>query len=79
MSNGKRVASALRVLVLLGWAASTVACQNVAFYEKEALAHATMKAEADRGETHFRQKVQYSREAAIGGIGDTAGGGCGCY
>ena len=57
----------------------TSGCGGVAFYERQAFANPVMQAEPDRSETHFRQKVQYSREAAIGGIGETAGRGCGCY
>ena len=64
-------------IAMLGFAAS--GCRGPAFYEKESFENAVMKAEADRGETHLRQKVHYSREAGIGGIGDSAGGGCGCY
>ena len=29
--------------------------------------------------THLRQKVIYSMEGSAGGIGSSAGGGCGCY
>jgi hypothetical protein len=54
-------------------------CSSVAFYEKQAFSNPVMQSEPDRTETHFHQKVQYSREAAIGGIGESAGGGCGCY
>ena len=28
---------------------------------------------------HWQQKVQFSDEGAAGGIGTSAGGGCGCY
>lgn len=65
------------VIVLLGFGIG--GCRGPAFYEKEALANPVMLAEPDRGETHLRQKVHYSREAGIGGIGESAGGGCGCY
>lgn len=30
-------------------------------------------------ETHWFQKVHYSTEGSAGGIGTSAGGGCGCY
>ena len=54
-------------------------CSGVAFYERQAFENPVMQSDPGRSETHFRQKVQYSREAGIGGIGETAGGGCGCY
>ena len=38
-----------------------------------------MAFESDPAEAHFYQKCMYSREAAVGGIGGGAGGGCGCY
>jgi len=54
-------------------------CANVPFYAREHLADPVMVEEPDASETHLRQKVLYSREGAIGGIGTGAGGGCGCY
>jgi hypothetical protein len=59
--------------------AAASGCRGPAYYEKKAFVNPVMRTEPDRGETHLRQKVHYSREAAIGGIGETAGGGCGCY
>jgi hypothetical protein len=64
-------------LVFLALGAS--GCQTVQFYEKEALSDPVMLLDEDPTLTHFRQKVYYSREGATGGIGDSAGGGCGCY
>lgn len=64
-------------LVLL--ALATSACNTVPFYEKAAFSDPVMPLEDDPTETHFRQKVYYSREGATGGIGSGAGGGCGCY
>ena len=69
----------LRALAVGILCLGTGGCRSVAFYEKEAFANPVMQAEPDRGETHFRQKVHYSREASIGGMGEGAGGGCGCY
>lgn len=65
--------------LLAGFALQATACTNVAFYEKRAFAEDVMTSEDDPGALHWRQKVHYSREAAIGGMGKTAGGGCGCY
>lgn len=54
-------------------------CRSVQFYERQLLANPTMMIERSLAETHFRQKVFYSQEGSAGGIGVTAGGGCGCY
>lgn len=54
-------------------------CQEVSFHEKEHLADPIMVFDGDATETHFFQKTYYSREGSAGGIGATAGGGCGCY
>lgn len=54
-------------------------CSTVEYYEKERLSDPAMVFETDPTEVHFFQKCYYSREGSAGGIGDTAGGGCGCY
>ena len=54
-------------------------CRSVAVYEKARLQDPLMKYEASAQETHFYQKVYYSREGSVGGMGSSAGGGCGCY
>lgn len=54
-------------------------CPTVEFYERRHLSDEVMSLEEDPGETHFYQKVYYSREGSAGGIGTSAGGGCGCY
>ncbi len=74
--RGDRIAILAALMISLG---GCVACQNLAFYEKAAFADPLMTAEDDISELHMRQKAHYSREAAIGGMGKTAGGGCGCY
>jgi hypothetical protein len=66
-------------LTLVAVAAALVGCRSVAFYEKEHLNDETMVLEESATETHFIQKVLYSREGSIGGVGIGAGGGCGCY
>lgn len=69
--------SAVIAVVSIGF--SAVGCRSVPFYEKRDLSRVVMQAEPDRGEAHLRQKVHHSREASIGGTGDGAVGGCGCY
>ena len=54
-------------------------CSTVEYYEKQNFGDAAMKFEADPSEVHFQAKVFYSMEGSAGGIGDSAGGGCGCY
>lgn len=54
-------------------------CTQVAFHQKGRLSSPLMALEDSRTETHFYQKVYYSREGSAGGIGAGAGGGCGCY
>ena len=38
-----------------------------------------MVMEDDPALVHFYQKIYYSVEGSVGGIGVGAGGGCGCY
>ena len=54
-------------------------CNTVEYYEKEAFLDPVMAFETNAAETHFHQKVIYSMEGSVGGIGTSAGGGCGCY
>ena len=54
-------------------------CPTVHFTEKKHLSDSIMLLDDGAGETHFMQKTFYSREGSAGGIGATAGGGCGCY
>jgi hypothetical protein len=55
------------------------ACSPVAFYEKGRLQDELLVLEDDATEVHAYQKIYYSREGSVGGIGVGAGGGCGCY
>jgi hypothetical protein len=64
------------ILILLLGAAG---CQSVDFTEKRHLGDPIMQLEDGPAETHFYQKTFYSREGSAGGIGASAGGGCGCY
>lgn len=70
--------ASLLVLVSAG-ALLLAGCRTVEFYEKERLSDPAMKFDDDATETHFLQKVLYSREGSVGGVGTGAGGGCGCY
>lgn len=54
-------------------------CTSVAFHEKGRLVDDVMAFGEWPSETHFYQKTYYSREGSAGGIGTSAGGGCGCY
>ena len=63
----------------LGAAFLTSGCGGVEFYQKRQLAEPVMNLDDGAAEAHFYRKVYYSREAAAGGIGTGAGGGCGCY
>lgn len=54
-------------------------CEAVPYHKREKAQSPLMQVETSATHTHFRQKVFYSREGAAGGIGSSAGGGCGCY
>jgi hypothetical protein len=54
-------------------------CNTVEFYEKGAFQDPVMDLAVPATEAHFLQKVFYSMEGSAGGIGTSAGGGCGCY
>ncbi len=54
-------------------------CTSVSFHEKAKLVDPLMAFNETPMEMHFYQKTFYSREGSAGGIGTTAGGGCGCY
>jgi hypothetical protein len=66
-----------RLALLFGLFAS--GCNTVEFWEREAFADPVMDFAEDPTEVHIYQKVYYSGEGAAGGIGTSAGGGCGCY
>ncbi len=65
--------------VLAASATTLLGCKTVDFYERRLLTDAVMNLDPGPTEAHFMQKVLYSREGAAGGIGESAGGGCGCY
>ncbi|MCP3914402.1 MAG: DUF4266 domain-containing protein [bacterium] len=70
---------AVRPFLLLAAALPLGACNTVEYYEKEHLVHPIMDLAEEATEVHWYQKVYYSIEGAAGGIGTSAGGGCGCY
>lgn len=69
-----------RLLLLAGLVVSQLnSCKTVEFYEKERLGDSVMSLDDGESEAHFYHKVFYSMEGSAGGIGTSAGGGCGCY
>ena len=68
------------VLLLLAAAtlASTAACVVVPQNRRKHLADPMMRFQTDALEAHAHQKLYGSREAAAGGDGTPAGGGCAC-
>ena len=65
-------ATAIAVLALLG------GCAVVPQNRRGRLADPMMSFEGDSLEAHKRRKLYEAREAAAGGDGAPAGGGCGC-
>lgn len=66
------------MILLLGSLAAG-SCNTVEFYEMEHFGDSVMNLDDGPAEAHFHQKIYYSMEGSAGGIGTTAGGGCGCY
>jgi len=66
-------------LLVLALLLSVSACNTVEFYEKADLTSPVMQLGESRPLSVFEQKVFYATEGAAGGLGTTAGGGCGCY
>jgi hypothetical protein len=71
--NGRFVLLA-GLAVLLGLSAG---CVNVQPWERDALAHDSMRPDRDPTTLTLREHMWYSREAANGGR-SVGGGGCGC-
>lgn len=68
-----------RLLAALLVAFALQGCATTDFTERRRLADPIMALEDPGAETHLQQKTSYSREGSVGGIGGSAGGGCGCY
>jgi hypothetical protein len=54
------------------------ACSHVRPWQREDLARRPMVNDQAAGEARFGEHARDSREGAMGGTGDQAGGGCGC-
>ena len=67
------------LFLLLLTLAFSPGCNTVEFYEMEAHASNVMQYGSSDAKSHLEQKVIYSMEGSAGGIGSSAGGGCGCY
>jgi len=65
--------------LLLFAAVGATGCNTVEFYEKGALTTPVMALDMPGTLAVSEQKIFYSTEGAAGGLGSTAGGGCGCY
>jgi hypothetical protein len=65
-------------LTLFALAAGSAGCVIVPQNRRKHLADPMMRFETDALEAHAHQKLYGSREAAAGGDGTPAGGGCAC-
>ena len=70
----KKVALVLLAAAALGAASCVVVPQN----RRKHLADPMMRFQGDALDAHAHQKLYGSREAAAGGDGEPAGGGCAC-
>lgn len=73
-----RVPKAACAWILFLLALSSSACATVPQYRRGHLADPTMPGNESRLEKQADRKFHVTREAAAGGDGETAGGGCGC-
>ncbi len=64
-------------LGLAGLIAVTAGCANVQPWERDALAHLSMRPDRDPVTLALREHMWFSREASNGGR-SVGGGGCGC-
>ena len=74
-ARGFGIGTALLLAVALG---SASGCVVVPQNRRKHLADPMMRFEDDALDAHRRQKFYSTREAAAGGDGAPAGGGCGC-
>ena len=66
------------VTIILALAATGAGCVVVPQNRRKHLADPMMRFQTDALEAHMHQKLYTSREAAAGGDGTPAGGGCAC-
>jgi len=79
-SNTHRLSNRFaRTAVLCFLVAAFTGCNTVEFYEMQAHSSNVMEYGSSDAKSHLEQKVLYSMEGSAGGIGTSAGGGCGCY
>ncbi len=64
-------------LGLAGLIAVTAGCANVPPWERDTLAHSSMRPDRDPVTLSLREHMWFSREASNGGR-SVGGGGCGC-
>lgn len=74
----RRLRVSVAMLMLAAAAATGAGCAVVPQNRRKHLADPMMLFETDALDAHRRQKLYSSREAAAGGDGVPAGGGCGC-
>ncbi len=67
-----------RLLLALALAWLAAACATVPQNRRGKLADPIMQFESDSLDAHRKAKLYSTREAAAGGDGEPAGGGCGC-
>jgi hypothetical protein len=67
----------MKRVILLAWLLSA-GCVVVPQSRRAVLADKIMQLDEDALETYRKQKLYSTREAAAGGDGVAAGGGCGC-
>ena len=72
--RGARAVALAIVVALVGAAGCVVVPQN----RRKYLADPMMRFQTDALEAHAHQKLYSTREAAAGGDGEPAGGGCAC-
>jgi hypothetical protein len=73
-----RLSRATALLAALALAAPAAGCVVVPQNRRKHLADPMMRFQTDELEAHAHQKLYGSREAAAGGDGTPAGGGCAC-
>ena len=76
--TARRLARPLAALAALALAAASAGCVVVPQNRRKHLADPMMRFQTDALDAHAHQKLYGSREAAAGGDGAPAGGGCAC-